>query len=150
MNLPIYSILTLNFVTQGTCQFIFRFPNIITFQINKNFCPFCQRQKSKKYVLYYQNTIQNDASITNNDDIKSCETARKQNYSIPTISTPNHLTQRIATTSSSVLNFNIRTILPTVGKEYMCFQKDGKTSQDTRCIKSRIMTKAIDWLCSLD
>ena len=26
----------------------------------------------------------------------------------------------------------------------MCFQKDGKTSQYARCIKSRKMTKAID------
>ena len=29
-------------------------------------------------VLYYQNTIQNDATITNNDDIQSCETQKKQ------------------------------------------------------------------------
>ena len=26
----------------------------------------------------------------------------------------------------------------------MCFQKDGKTAQAARCIKSRIMTKVID------
>ena len=28
-------------------------------------------------VLYSQNTIQNDATITNNDNIQSCETAKK-------------------------------------------------------------------------
>ena len=29
------------------------------------------------YVLYSQNNIQNDATITNNDDIQSCETLKK-------------------------------------------------------------------------
>ena len=66
--------------------------------------------------LYYQNTTQNDANITNNDDIQSCETHRKQNYSIPTISTPNNYSQLIDTTSSIRLNFNTPTILPPVGK----------------------------------
>ena len=32
----------------------------------------------------------------------------------------------------------------------MCFQKDGKTSQASRCIKSRIMTKVIDYVLSID
>ena len=68
---------------------------------------------------------------------------QKINYSIQTISTPNHHSQRISSTSSSILNFNTPTILPPVGKEYMCFQKDGKTAQALRCIKSRIMTKVI-------
>ena len=70
----------------------------------------------KKYVLYSQNTIQNDATITKNDDIQSCEAAKKQNYSIPTISTPNHPSKYIATTSSSRLNFNTSTILPPFSK----------------------------------
>ena len=47
-------------------------------------------ETKKNYVLYSQNTIQNDASITNNDDTQSRETKKKQNYSIPTISTPNY------------------------------------------------------------
>ena len=97
-----------------------------------------------------QNTIQNDATITNNDDIQSCDRAGKQDYSIPNISTHNRLTQRIATTSSIILNLNTPTILPPVGKEYMCFQKDGKTAQDARCIKSSIMTKVIDYVLSID
>ena len=71
---------------------------------------------------------------------------QKINYSIPTISTPNHHKQRIATTSSSILNLNTPTILLTVSEEYICFQKDGKTSQAARCIKSRIMTKVIDYI----
>ena len=60
----------------------------------------------KQYVLYSQNTIQNDATITNNDDIQSCETAKKQIYSIPIISTHNHHSQRIPTISSSILNLH--------------------------------------------
>ena len=67
-------------------------------------------------VLYSENTIQNYATITSNNDTQSCETAKKLNYSIPTISTPNHHSQRIATTSSSRLNFNTPTILLLVGK----------------------------------
>ena len=31
----------------------------------------------------------------------------------------------------------------------MCFQKDGKTAQAARCIKSRIMTKVIDSIISI-
>ena len=68
---------------------------------------------------------------------------KNKNYSIPTISTPNHHTQRIDTTSSSILNFNTPTILSPVGKECMCFQKDVKTAQAIRCIKSRIINKVI-------
>ena len=32
----------------------------------------------------------------------------------------------------------------------MCFQKDGKIAQAARCIKSRIMTKVIDYVLSID
>ena len=71
-------------------------------------------------------------------------------HSTPTISTPSHHTQRIATTSSSILNSNTPTILPTVGKEYICFQKDGKTAQSARCIKSRITNKVIGSVISID
>ena len=41
-------------------------------------------------------------------------------------------------------------ILPPVGKEYMCFIKEGKFDQAARCIKSRIMTKVIDYVLSVD
>ena len=69
-------------------------------------------KNQKKSILYSQNTIQNDAIITNNDNIQFCETAKKQNYRIPTILTPNHHSQHIPTTSSGRLNFNTPTILP--------------------------------------
>ena len=48
-------------------------------------------------VLCSQNTAQNDATITNNDDIQSCET--QLFFNITTISTPNHHSQRISSTS---------------------------------------------------
>ena len=101
-------------------------------------------------VLYYQNTTQNDATITNNDDIQSCETSKKQNYIISTISTPNHYSQHIASPFSSRLDFNTPTILPLIGKEYMCFMKEGKSDQAARCIKSRIMTMLIDSVISIE
>ena len=41
-------------------------------------------------------------------------------------------------------------ILPPVGKEYMRFMKEGKYDQAARCIKSRIMTKVIDSVLSID
>ena len=98
--------------------------------------------------MYSQNTIQNDASIKNNDDIQSFETLKI--YSIQTISTPNHHTQGIATTSSSILYLNTPTILLTIGKQYMYFQNNGKTAQAARCNKSRIMTKVIGYVLSID
>ena len=78
--------------------------------------PSATDKHQNNYVLYSQNTIQNDATITNSYDIKSCETPKEQNYIISTISTPNYRSQRIASTSPSRLNFNTPTILPPVGK----------------------------------
>ena len=63
------------------------------------------RDKNKNNsVLCYQNTIQNDVSIKNNDDIQSCDTPIKKMYIITTTSTPNNHEQRIATTFTSILN----------------------------------------------
>ena len=75
---------------------------------------------------------------------------QKKDYSIPTILTPNHHSQHIATTSSSRLTPNTPTTLPPVGKEYICFMKEGKYDQASRCIKSGIMTKLIDSVQSID
>ena len=86
-------------------------------------------------VFYSQNTIQNRATVTKNDNIQSCETPKKQNYNTSIISTPNHHSQRIASTSSSRLDFNTPTIIPQIGKEYMCFMKEDKSDQAARCIK---------------
>ena len=75
---------------------------------------------------------------------------KKPRNIIPTISTPNHHTQRIATTSSSILKLNTPTVLYLVGTENICFQKDGKTDQADKCIKSRIITKVIYYVLSID
>ena len=91
-----------------------------------------------------KDSIQNDLNIKNNDNIQSCETPRKKNYSIPTTSTTNQHAKLIVDTSVSLLNLHTATKFPSVGKEYMCFHNDGKTAQAAKCVKSRIMTKVID------
>ena len=66
-------------------------------------------------VLCFQHTIQNDTTITNNDDIQSCETA-KNIFNIPTISTHNYHSKRISSIYSSTLTSNTSMILHTAGK----------------------------------
>ena len=78
--------------------------------------PSVREKNQNNSVLCSQNIIQDDVSITNNNGIQSCETARKQNYIIPTTSTPNHHAQHIAITSTSILNLHTPKILPPVGK----------------------------------
>ena len=114
--------------------------------MNNNVCSLYNRQTSKQFCLCSQNTTHNGATITNNDDIQSYETQKTIN--ITTISTPNHNSQRISSTSSSTLASNTPTILPPAGKEYMCFLKEGKSYQASGCIKSSIITKVIDYILS--
>ena len=52
--------------------------------------PSATNKHQNNSILYSQNNIYNDSTITNNVDIQFCETQKKQNYNIPTISTPNH------------------------------------------------------------
>ena len=40
--------------------------------------PSVRDKNQYNYVLYSQNTIHNDATITNNDDIQYCDTSRKK------------------------------------------------------------------------
>ena len=47
--------------------------------------PSARDKHQNNYVLYSQNNIQNDATITKDDDIQSFETPGKQNYNISTI-----------------------------------------------------------------
>ena len=107
-------------------------------------------KKQTNYVWCSQNNIQNDLDITNNDDIHSHETQKKQNDIIPTTSTPNHHAQRICAMSVSLLNLKKPTKLSQVGKKYMCFQNNGKSSQAAKYVTSRIMTKVIDFVLSVD
>ena len=71
--------------------------------------------KKNNFVLCSGNSIQNDLSNTNNDNIQFCETQRKSK-SIPTTSTPNHHAQRIAATSANMLNLQTTTKWPPVNK----------------------------------
>ena len=107
-------------------------------------------KKQTNSVLCSKNSIHDDLSITNNYDIQSCETVIKQNYSIPTISTPNHHAQLFAATSVNFLNFHTTTILSPVGKEYIGFHNNCKNSQASKCIKPRIMTKVIYYVIYID
>ena len=121
---------------------------LLSIQVTITPVPSGREKNQNNYVLCSKNSIHNDIIITNSDDIQSCETERKQNDIIPITSTPNHHVQRIATTSAIMLNLHTITRLPPVGKEYTCFKNDGKTAQDDGCIKSRIMTKVIDYVLS--
>ena len=40
--------------------------------------------------------------------------------------------------------------LPPTAKECLCFQINGKSSQAAKCIKSRIITKVINYILSVD
>ena len=75
---------------------------------------------------------------------------QQEKNSIPKTSPHNHHAQCISTTSARMLNLHTTTMIPPVGKEYMCFRNDGKTSQVVRCIKSNIMTKVIYYVLSID
>ena len=85
-------------------------------KLTTTYVPSVRDKKQNNSIFCSKNSIHNDVSITNNDNMQSCETARKQHYSIPNTSTPNHHAQRIANTSASVLNLQTTTILPPVGK----------------------------------
>ena len=50
----------------------------------------------------------------------------------------------------SLLNLNTPTNLPPVGKEYICFQIDGKSAHAAKCVKHRIITKVVDCVISID
>ena len=47
---------------------------------------------------------------------------KEKNLTIPNTSTPNHHAQRNDATSVNLLNLQTTKKLPSVGKEYMCFQ----------------------------
>ena len=37
-----------------------------------------------------------------------------------------------------------------MGKEYICFQIEGKSAQAAKCVKTRIMTKVVDFVLSIN
>ena len=74
----------------------------------------------------------------------------EKNHSILNNSTLNHHAYRIAATSVNLLNLHTTTKIPPVGKEYMSFHNYGKTAQAAKFIKSRIITKLIDYVFLID
>ena len=95
-------------------------------------------------------TTRTRKNISNIDGIQSCVTPLKQNYSVQATSAPNHLTPLNATLTIPYIKLHTTTKSPPVGKEYLCFQVNGKYSLAARCVKSRIMAKVIDSILSID
>ena len=85
-------------------------------ELKTTFVPSVTDKNKNNYVLYFQNIIQNYAPITNNDNMQSCKASRKQICAFPTISTPNHHSQHISTTSASILNLHTPMISPPIAK----------------------------------
>ena len=77
-------------------------------------------KKQSNPVLCSPNTTQNDLNTTNNDNINSCETPRK-NYIILTTSNPNNRSQRISAMPVNSFNFNTIEKLPPVSKKIFVF-----------------------------
>ena len=49
-----------------------------------------------------------------------------------------------------LVNLNTTTKLSSVGKEYKCFKIDGKSTHAAKCVKSRIITKVIACVLSIN
>ena len=83
----------------------------------------------------YSNAIKNTSDISNTDDIHSCITPRKQNYSVQATSTLPCLTPLITTLPLAPVELTKTTALPPVGKEYLCFQVNSKSPYAAQCVK---------------
>ena len=76
-----------------------------------------------------------------------CDTKKN---SVQATSTPNNFKPLNATLHIPSVKLHTTTKLPPAGKEYLCFQINGKSSQAVMCVKSRIMTKVINYIPSID
>ena len=95
-------------------------------------------------------TNKNKNNISNIDDIQSCITPRRQNYSAQATSMPTHLTPLDATLSITFFKLHTATKLTPAGREYLCFQIIGKYSQAADGVKFNIMTKMFYSILSID
>ena len=77
-------------------------------------------------------------------------TPRKQNYSVQATSAPPSLTLLNTTLHIAPIELHTTTKLPTVGKEYFCFQINSKSPHASQCFKSSILNKAVDYILSID
>ena len=91
----------------------------------------------------------NNNNISNTDYIQYCVTPQK-NCSVQDTSTPTYLTPLNATLYIAYVKLHTTTKLPPAGKEYLCFQINGKSSQAAKCVKSKIITKFINSILSID
>ena len=75
---------------------------------------------------------------------------QEKKYSITNTSTPKHHIQFIGAISVCLFSLNTTAKLPPAGKEYMCFHIDGKSAQASTFVKSKIITKVIDCVLSVN
>ena len=87
--------------------------------------------------------IQNKNNTSNTNDIHSCVTHQKQNYSVQATSTTTCLTRLNTTLHIAPVELQKKTKLPPVGKEYLCFHINNKSPHASQCVKSMILNKAI-------
>ena len=93
---------------------------------------------------------QNRNNTSNTDDIHSCVTPRKINYSVQATSTTTRLTPLNTTLTIAPVELHKTKQLPSAGKEYLFFQINRRSSHAAQCVKSRILNKAIYYILSID
>ena len=89
-------------------------------------------------------------NLSNTDDIHSCVTPQKQNYSVQATSTHTDLTPFNGTLTIPSAKLHTTTKLTPDDKEYLCFQMNSKSYQAVNCVKSIIMIKVINSITSVD
>ena len=114
------------------------------------------KTNSTRTIISYQlenkdsTAIQNMSDISNTYDIHFCVTPRKHNLSVQAKSASTSLTPLITTLPLPPVQLPKTTQVPPVGKEYLCFQVDGKSPHSDQCVKSRILNKSIDSILYID
>ena len=78
-----------------------------------------------------------------------CNTTKK-NHNVQDTTTPTHLIPLNATLPIPSMKLYTTTKLPPAGKEYLCFQINGKYSQAAKCFKYMIPTKVIDYILYIE
>ena len=95
-------------------------------------------------------TNQNKNKNSNADDIHSCVTPQKNNYSVQATYTTTRLTSLNTTINIAPVELYTTKQLPLDGKEYFCFQIKRRCSHASQCVKSQILNKAIYYILSID
>ena len=95
-------------------------------------------------------TNQHKHFFPSKDDIHSCVTPQKQNYSVHATYKKTHLIPLKATLPIVYIDLHTTNELLPVGKEYLCFHINGKSSHAAQCVKSRVINKAVDYILPAD